>query len=146
MNDITKHYDNGEITIIWQPSLCIHSAKCFVGLPSVFNPRKRPWVSMEGTETAQIIEQVQKCPSGALSCKESSGVAGNDENELKEVIIEPAVNGPLIVHGSITVKHEDGTIIQRENKTAFCRCGSSSNKPFCDGTHKKINFTSKNQN
>lgn len=142
MRDIIKHYDNGEITIIWQPSLCIHSAKCFVGLPSVFNPRTKPWVNMEGSETARIIEQVEKCPSGALSYKQSSGVVGNDENESNEVVIEPTPNGPLIIHGAINIKHEDGTLTQRENRTAFCRCGSSSNKPFCDGTHKKINFIS----
>ena len=49
-------------------------------------------------------------------------------------------NGPLLVYGNITVKHPDGEEIQKNKVTAFCRCGQSSNKPYCDGTHTKINF------
>ena len=42
MEDITKKYDNGEITVIWQPGLCIHSGRCAKGLPAVFNPAQKP--------------------------------------------------------------------------------------------------------
>ena len=62
-----KEYTNGEVTVVWKPDLCIHSENCFKGLPSVFNPNQRPWVTIEGASTGQIIEQVKKCPSGALS-------------------------------------------------------------------------------
>lgn len=68
MNDeITKTYTNGEVTVVWKAGLCQHSAVCFRGLPRVFNPRKRPWVTPEGASTAEIVAQVKKCPSGALS-------------------------------------------------------------------------------
>ncbi|MCK6617075.1 MAG: (4Fe-4S)-binding protein [Cyclobacteriaceae bacterium] len=67
MKDITKKYTNGEVTIVWKPDLCIHSTLCFKGLPTVFDPKKRPWVTPEGSATDKIIEQVKKCPSGALS-------------------------------------------------------------------------------
>jgi uncharacterized Fe-S cluster protein YjdI len=63
----THQYDNGEITIIWKPNLCIHSGKCFMGLPQVFDPRRRPWIEIDKATTAQIVEQIKKCPSGALS-------------------------------------------------------------------------------
>jgi len=66
VKDITKTYSNGEVTIIWQPSLCTHSAKCFKGLGEVFDPRKRPWITPEGSTTEKIVEQIKKCPSGAL--------------------------------------------------------------------------------
>ena len=66
-DDLTKKYSNGEVTVVWQPKLCIHSAICFRGLPQVFNPKERPWVKIDGAVTQQIIEQVKKCPSGALS-------------------------------------------------------------------------------
>lgn len=66
MKDITKKYSNGEVTIVWQPSMCKHSAKCFTGLPEVFDPKKKPWITPEGSTTEKIIEQVKKCPSGAL--------------------------------------------------------------------------------
>jgi uncharacterized Fe-S cluster protein YjdI len=65
--DIIKRYTNGEVTVIWQPSLCEHSAICFRGLPAVFDPRRRPWVILDGHTTDAIIKQVDACPSGALS-------------------------------------------------------------------------------
>ena len=70
MAQTTHHYSNGEITVIWKPGICIHSAICFKGLPQVFNPRQKPWIGMSQADTQQIIDQVKKCPSGALSFKE----------------------------------------------------------------------------
>lgn len=60
-------YTNGEVTIVWQPKLCTHSGNCVRGLPGVFNNKIRPWINPQGAPTAQLIEQVNKCPSGALS-------------------------------------------------------------------------------
>lgn len=60
-------YKNEAITILWQPGLCTHSAICFKGLPAVFDPRRRPWVEIDNASTLVIIEQIKKCPSGALS-------------------------------------------------------------------------------
>jgi uncharacterized Fe-S cluster protein YjdI len=67
MNEITKKYSNGEVTIVWQPAKCIHSGICARGLGEVFDPRKKPWITLENSTTEKIIEQVKKCPSGALS-------------------------------------------------------------------------------
>ena len=67
MKDITKKYSNGEVTIVWQPNKCIHSAICFKGLGEVFHPRELPWITPEKSTTEKIVEQIKKCPSGALS-------------------------------------------------------------------------------
>jgi len=67
MEDITKKYDNGEITVIWQPDLCAHSANCVRGLPAVFNLAQKPWINVRAADTEAIINQVSNCPSGALS-------------------------------------------------------------------------------
>jgi uncharacterized Fe-S cluster protein YjdI len=67
MTEIIKKYSNGEVTVTWQPSKCIQSTICFQGLPQVFNPRKRPWVTIEGSDTDKIISQVKACPSAALT-------------------------------------------------------------------------------
>lgn len=70
MKDITKKYTNGEVTIVWKPSMCIHSKVCWTaatGLPEVFNPAEHPWIKPEASTTERIIAQVQKCPSGALN-------------------------------------------------------------------------------
>jgi len=65
--EIIKRYTNGEVTVIWQPSLCVHSAICFRGMPGVFDPRRRPWVVLDGQSTDAIVTQIEECPSGALS-------------------------------------------------------------------------------
>jgi uncharacterized Fe-S cluster protein YjdI len=72
MSQKNHHYSNGEITIVWKPGICIHSAICFKGLAEVFDPRRRPWVDMSKADTKRIIDQVKKCPSGALSIAEEN--------------------------------------------------------------------------
>ncbi|MFM9943952.1 MAG: (4Fe-4S)-binding protein [Bacteroidia bacterium] len=67
MAEIIKEYTNGEVTIVWKPEMCQHSAKCFKGLPSVFNPRIKPWIDAEGANTEAIVTQILNCPSKALS-------------------------------------------------------------------------------
>lgn len=67
MKEITKKYSNGEVTIIWKPSLCIHSGICARGLGEVFRPKEHPWITPEGATTNMIVDQVKKCPSGALT-------------------------------------------------------------------------------
>ena len=60
-------YSNGEVTIVWQPDLCIHSGNCARGLPEAFKLREKPWITPEDSTTEKMITQVKKCPSGALS-------------------------------------------------------------------------------
>ena len=62
-----KRYTNGETTVVWKPEICIHSGICARGLPRVFDPRRKPWVEMQHSDTATIEKQVAACPSGALS-------------------------------------------------------------------------------
>jgi len=45
-------------------------------------------------------------------------------------------NGPLIVVGEHTVTHPDGSSEVKATRASYCRCGKSSNLPFCDGRHK----------
>ncbi len=70
--EIIKRYSNGEITVVWQPSLCIHSGICARGLPKVFDPRRRPWVILDGFDTETIVNQVDTCPSDALSIERAT--------------------------------------------------------------------------
>lgn len=55
--------------------------------------------------------------------------------------IKPAPNGPLLVNGNIEIIAGSGRSVNRVQKTALCRCGGSGNKPYCDGTHAKIGFS-----
>lgn len=65
----TKEYSNGEVTILWQPEKCTHSGVCVRTLPKVYHPKEKPWVTPENATSEEIIAQVAKCPSGALSIK-----------------------------------------------------------------------------
>ena len=49
-------------------------------------------------------------------------------------------NGPLVIKGSFEMTGVDGEVEIKEKSTAFCRCGGSKNKPYCDGMHKSIDF------
>ncbi len=67
----TVSYKNDDITIVWQPEKCTHSAKCVRALPQVYNPRERPWVKIENATTVELKAQLKTCPSGALSYSEN---------------------------------------------------------------------------
>ena len=140
--NITKRYNNGEITVEWRPAACIHSTVCWkalTGIPEVFNPRERPWIKLENGSSDKIVEQIKKCPSGALSYfynqAEPTEVSINTETQVEEI-----PNGPLMVYGNITVKDKLGVETKKHRVTAFCRCGHSENKPYCDGNHIKVKF------
>lgn len=144
MKSITKKYSNGDVTIVWQNELCIHSTICWkkaTGLPEVFNPSERPWIKPEGASSEKIINQVEKCPSGALTYfKNAEANTDKTESVTIENIIEVSPKGPLLVYGNVTIKDKDGAETKKNKVTALCRCGASGNKPYCDGSHNKINF------
>lgn len=60
-------YSNSKITVVWKPEVCKHSGRCVTQLPGVFHINRHPWINMDGAKTEEIIEQVNKCPTGALS-------------------------------------------------------------------------------
>jgi CDGSH-type Zn-finger protein/uncharacterized Fe-S cluster protein YjdI len=56
--------------------------------------------------------------------------------------IDPEINGPLKVRGNMEIISGTGRVVARMESARLCRCGGSSNKPFCDGSHARIGFTS----
>ena len=64
---MTKPYTNGDVTVVWKPDLCQHSGICARGLPSVFRPKLKPWINLSPSDSKTITDQVERCPSGALS-------------------------------------------------------------------------------
>ena len=129
----SKEYTNGEITIVWKPGKCIHAGVCVKTLPDVYDPKARPWINVDNATTEALKNQVTKCPSGALS------YFMNDENDQEATELETKVevlkDGPLLVYGTLKVKSSDGKEEIKNRSTAFCRCGASNNKPYCDGNH-----------
>jgi uncharacterized Fe-S cluster protein YjdI len=145
MKDITKTYSNHEVTIVWKPTVCIHSTLCWKGekgLKEVFNPMEKPWIKPYGATTEQIIERVSHCPSGALSFyyNKKDETAGEHTETTTEPVVEVLPNGPLLIHGNIHLKHNEEATSLKNKVTAFCRCGASANKPYCDGSHQTTKF------
>lgn len=138
---LKKEYTKGDLTVVWQPDLCIHSGVCFHALPHVFKPRERPWVQPEHAEATAILETVQACPSGALSIKQVEAPVTQPEAPVQEKTkIKVFQNGPLRVLGPCEITMPDGTVVEKPNGISFCRCGGSSYLPFCDSSHKTNGF------
>ncbi|WP_422107457.1 (4Fe-4S)-binding protein [Winogradskyella sp.] len=133
-----KEYSNGEVTVVWEAEKCIHSAMCVKGLPNVFQPNERPWIKVDAASTDELINTIKKCPSGALSYYMTN--SADKTAEILETKVEVLENGPLLVYGTLKVTHKDGTEETKNRTTAFCRCGASQNKPYCDGAHVKEDF------
>jgi uncharacterized Fe-S cluster protein YjdI len=137
----THKYSNKDITIIWKPEVCIHSKICWHELREVFDPARRPWILPEAADTERIKEQINKCPSGALSYIVNTAEASEPPAAAAAThIIECLPNGPLLVKGDIIVKKTDGTEEIKTGTVALCRCGCSNNKPYCDGGHRNAGF------
>ncbi len=140
--EIKKHYTNGEITILWQPALCIHCGVCVQGLPEVFHPQELPWITMERSTTDKIKDQVDQCPDGALTYTyveedKSQEMSKSDDSKASVKVV---TNGPFIVQGEFDIEQDGKTTHESGPTTALCRCGASANKPYCDGAHKKVGF------
>lgn len=157
MDENNREYTNGEITVYWKPKECIHATTCFRELRAVFNPGRRPWIDMSAGTTEEIIRIVDLCPTDALTYKRNSelgtAVPKKEEpkpEEVKTVVNEeqPAVeirvmpDGPLVVKGNFRTVGSDGKELKKMKITSFCRCGQSLNMPYCDGTHRKIGWSS----
>ena len=65
--------------------------------------------------------------------------------KMAEVSIKVSRNGPYLVKGSVELTDADGTTYTVKQSFALCRCGGSTTKPFCDGTHSKIGFQAAEQ-
>ena len=61
-----KKYKKEDIAISWDADVCSHAGFCARQLSEVFKPKERPWIQPEHASKERIIEQVKKCPSGAL--------------------------------------------------------------------------------
>jgi uncharacterized Fe-S cluster protein YjdI len=152
MNTNDREYTNGEITVKWQPSKCIHVTTCYRELIEVFNPRKRPWVNMQGAPTTEIVRVVKLCPTGALSFEWNNNsenkvqISEKEDSNIQTTIeeiteIKVMKDGPLVIKGKFKIIDSSGNELKHMKMATLCRCGHSGKMPFCDGTHRKIEFT-----
>ena len=132
----TRVYEREELAVIWDATKCIHVGTCFRALPEVFDPRKRPWVDINGAEAEAIAEAVKLCPTGALKIQARGGFP--EEEPAQPTTIQAGRTGPLYVRGRLQLVDDEGNVFAEETRVALCRCGASANKPFCDNSHRLV--------
>jgi CDGSH-type Zn-finger protein len=129
--DKRENYAGKRVTIHDNRGLCAHAGRCTDGLPAVFKYGQEPWIDPDGAGADEIIAAVKRCPSGALSYS----VDGVEHSERGgEPAIAFAPNGPYVCTGGCAVEAElmEGATLDHFD---LCRCGKSTNKPFCSGAH-----------
>jgi CDGSH-type Zn-finger protein len=93
------------------------------------------------------IKEAGDCPSGRLvMVDKKTGKEIEPDFEPSISIVEDeivGVSGPIWVKGRIQIEGSEGTLYELRNRVALCRCGQSSNKPFCDGSHVAARFDDK---
>lgn len=142
--DVTppRVYERDGIRVLWDAPPCIHSGRCVQALPVVFRPKERPWVQPENAPSADALaDAVHRCPTGALRYERTDDAPQEAATMPETPFAVPYRNGPLLVRGVVEVRRADGSVERRIERVAFCRCGASSNKPYCDGSHAKSGFT-----
>lgn|SRR5574341_1052566 len=133
-----REYRSSSIVVTFEPRFCIHAARCLMNLPEVFDVEKKPWIQPQNAPAARVAEVIMTCPTGALHFRRLDGGQGEKGDSQVSVEIRPA--GPLFLRGNVQIKDASGNVIRQDTPVALCRCGYSSNKPFCDGSHRAVGF------
>lgn len=131
-------FNSDEIRVSYDIKRCIHAAECVNGLPSVFDPGKKPWVQPEHAEGESVADVIERCPSGALHYEMKK--TGRKEKPSSRNRIKLNEDGPVYFFGDLEVQDHEGNTILKDTRFALCRCGASGNKPACDNSHKKMEW------
>ena len=134
-----KSYESPSIRVTYDPRKCIHAKRCVEGSPSVFHPGERPWIQPEKSDADSLARTVAACPTGALHYERLDG--GAAESVPTETTIVLQKDGPVYVRGPAPIVDAAGNRWEDAgHRYALCRCGGSSNKPYCDNTHLTMKF------
>jgi CDGSH-type Zn-finger protein len=135
--DRLEEYHGREISIHDNRGVCSHIGHCTDNLPTVFRMKTEPWIDPDGALPDEIARVIRMCPSGALAFSRE-GVLYKDYGHDPEIFV--AHNRPYHVIGGIGLEDPDGNRPETKDHYTLCRCGSSKNKPFCDGSHWYVKF------
>jgi CDGSH-type Zn-finger protein/uncharacterized Fe-S cluster protein YjdI len=116
------------IEVRFDHARCIHSRHCVLDEPTVFIANKPgEWIYPDSVPVERIAQVAHNCPSGAITYTRLDG--GPEELPPDVNVIRIRENGPLGLHAALSI---DG---RSETRATLCRCGLSSNKPYCDSSH-----------
>jgi CDGSH-type Zn-finger protein/uncharacterized Fe-S cluster protein YjdI len=123
-----------DISIRFDVDRCIHSRKCVLSAPTVFLANvEGAWLHPETDTVEHLVHVAQSCPSGAITYRRLDG--GDEEKAPGVNVLNIRENGPYALHASLNIDEQDNM-----NRATLCRCGKSKNKPFCDNSHRNIDF------
>lgn len=132
-------YENEDIKIKWDLKRCIHAEECVHGLSDVFNPNQKPWIQPEKRTPEEIADVIERCPTGALHYEIKKGDRSEKPSSKNRLKLQE--NGPVYFFGDLEVQDAEGNTVLKDTRFAMCRCGGSKNKPACDNSHKKLDWT-----
>lgn len=122
-----------DVTVHFNTKRCIHARHCVTGEPEVFLANvPGDWIYPDKATPERLAIVAHCCPSGAITYERHDGQPG--EAAPKVNLVRVRENGPLAVHASVALAWPGGRVEPLKRAT-LCRCGRSSNKPFCDGSH-----------
>lgn len=126
----TERVEGDDVTLYFDGKRCIHARYCVTGAPDTFVANvEGDWLYPNKTEAAHLLHVARQCPSGAIQIDRKDG--GPEETPPQVNTARVYENGPYAVHAEIILNGKpDGT------RRVLCRCGLSSSKPYCDGSHK----------
>ncbi len=135
----SQEIDGPKLALTDNEAYCAFARFCDQGL-RIWNEVERPGASHQ----AMAVKMAHQCPAGRLI------VWDKDTRQPIEQPVAPAIgliedtaeqcSGPLMVQGGIRVESASGRSYEIRNRQALCRCGLSSNKPFCDGSHASAKY------
>lgn len=123
-----------QVSVIFEGRRCIHSRHCVLDAPSVFKANTPgEWIHPDTVPVETVLGVAHNCPSGAIRYERHDGGAPEGAPPVNQLRIRE--NGPYAVHAALTLAGRDDGY-----RATLCRCGQSSNKPWCDGTHASAGF------
>ena len=131
-------YESDEIRVTYDIKRCIHAAECVKGLPTVFDPQKKPWVQPGHESADNVADVIERCPTGALHYEIRTSDRSEKPSSKNRILLN--ADGPVYFFGDIEVQDHEGNRVLEDTRFALCRCGGSSNKPACDNSHKKLDW------
>ncbi len=99
--------------------------------------------SLDGFRHAEAVTAANECPAGRLTAVEKGGAIHEPVyTPAIEILQDPEedVSAGIFVKGGIPIESSDGTMYETRNRVVLCRCGKSSNKPFCNAAHISEDF------
>ena len=131
-------YPGEQADVTWKGRLCIHVQECGRAEGELFVGGRKPWCQPDLASIEEVLEVVQRCPTGALHVERKDG--GPTEAAEPENAVVVTNNGPLVVRGELEIDNAPEDAPGLKFRASLCRCGQSKNKPYCDNSHEDANF------